>query len=212
MICSSILLISCKNKDEAIESFGYEYIQSDSGEVFIYQFDSIAFDDNTQSIDTFQYFLKEINAGKIIQANGEVFDVLQRFVGKTDTLNWEPRESAFIQLKSKSYERIDQNQRRIKLVFPIRSNLVWNGNAYNDLGKINYILTGPFTQRNYSFKTFNEVIEVQEANQVNFIETLKEKSAYAKNIGLVYYESTQLSTQSNRTGGYSLKCTLIQHY
>ncbi|MFY8020786.1 MAG: hypothetical protein ACOVP1_06300 [Bacteroidia bacterium] len=212
MIFSSISFISCKNTDEVIESFGYEYIKSDSGDVFIYKFDSIAFDDNTQSIDTFYYFLKEVNAGKMIQSNGEIFEVIQRFVGKVDSINWEPRASAFVQLKTKSYERIDQNQRRIKLVFPIKSNTIWNGNAYNDLGKMNYIVSGPFDQKTYSNLNFKNVIEVQEANLVNFIETLKEKSAYAHDIGLIYFESTKLSTQANKTGGYSLKCTLIQHY
>jgi len=29
---------------------------------------------------------------------------------------------------------------------------------------------------------------------------------------LVYYESTKLSTQSNKTSGYSLKLTLISQY
>jgi hypothetical protein len=156
--------------------------------------------------------LKEVYSGCLINQNNEKIQIIERLVSKNDTNNWVSRESAFSELKQKTYERIDQNQRRIKLVFPLKQNAIWNGNAYNDLGKINYLLSPVFDKKIYSGLTFNNVVEVQEANQVNFIETLKEKSAYSKNIGLVYYESTKLSTQSNKTSGYSLKLTLISQY
>jgi len=203
------IISSCKKEEQITEEFGYHYLLLDSGIVNIYRFDSIAFDDNKESIDTFNYYLKEVYSGYLINQNNEKIQIIERLVSKNDTNNWIQRESAFSELKQKTYERIDQNQRRIKLVFPLKQNAIWNGNAYNDLGKINYLLSPVFDKKVYSGIIFTDVIEVQEANQVNFIETLKEKSAYSKNIGLVYYESTKLSTQSNKTSGYSLKITLI---
>jgi hypothetical protein len=208
----SVFGTSCKTEDTHVGSFGYEYLALDSGRVNIYRFDSISFDDNTGEIDTFNYFLKEEFSGYIIGVSGEKLQILKRFVAKIDTNNWEPRESAFALLKEKTFERIDQNQRRIKLVFPLKSNAIWNGNAYNDLGKTNYSLTTNIQLKNYLGTNFKNVIEVLEANQVNFIETLKEKSVYAKNMGLVYYESTKLSTQSNKTSGYILNLLLISSY
>ncbi len=212
IIAGSSFISSCKKVNPTIEDFGYDYLVLDSGTVNIYKFDSIAFDDNKGTIDTFNYYLKEVYSGYLINQNNEKIQMIERLVSKNDTNNWIQRESAFSELKQKTYERIDQNQRRIKLVFPLKQNAIWNGNAYNDLGKINYLLSQVFDKKVYSGFTFTNVIEVQEANQVNFIETLKEKSAYSKNIGLVYYESTKLSTQSNKTSGYSLKITLISHY
>lgn len=212
IITGSGFISSCKKDNSITENFGYDYLVLDSGTINIYKFDSIAFDDNKGTIDTFNYYLKEVYSGYLINQNNEKIQTIERLVSKNDTNNWIQRESAFSELKQKTYERIDQNQRRIKLVFPLKQNAIWNGNVYNDLGKINYLLSPVFEKKDYSGFTFNNVIEVQEANQVNFIETLKEKSAYSKNVGLVYYESTKLSTQSNKTSGYSLKLTLISQY
>ncbi|GAB1449743.1 hypothetical protein MASR2M44_27750 [Bacteroidota bacterium] len=201
-----VTLISCKTEETAVP-IAYDYVVLDSGASWIYSYDSLAFNDNSNTVDTFELFLKEQISGNI-QLQTERYLIMDRFVG-TDTLEMTQRESAFLLLTSNSFERIDQNQRRIKLIFPVQDGRVWNGNAWNDLGRQNFSLKLIPQLQLASGKSYTEIAEVNEANTVNVIETNFERSWYARGIGLIKREDTRLQTQSGKTSGYKIVQSLL---
>lgn len=201
-----VALISCKT-EETVVPIAYDYVVLDSGASWTYRYDSLAFNDNSNTVDTFELFLKEQLNGTI-RIQEEKYFIMERFVG-LDTLSMLQRESAFLLLTSNSFERIDQNQRRIKLIFPVQDGRVWNGNAWNDLGRQNFSLKLIPQLQLASGKSYTEIAEVNEANTVNVIETNLEKSWYARGIGLIKREDTRLQTQSGKTSGYKIVQSLL---
>ncbi len=212
IVCYFFILLagSCtKNETITSSSLGYSYFPLDSGWVKIYAVDSIAFDDNNQSVDTFHFLLKERFLGKIIGIEGESYREIERSV-QTDTNNiWEPRNSYFVSKTNNNIQFFDENIRVVKLVFPIGNVLSWNGNQYNNLGRKTFFLQNINKPFNNGDTTFGNCITVQEALANNAIEEILVKSIYQDGIGLVDATNNYVNTQIAGKSGYKVRQKLI---
>ncbi len=216
LVIASLLVIgisSCSKKEVEVTALemGYSYFPIDSGIVKIYQVDSISYNDNTQKIDTFQFILKEEFAG-IAQSEGEEnHRIIKRSVQFPNTQSWEPRSSTFVLATAQNLQQVIENQRIIKLVFPVGQAQSWNGNAYNSLGRRNFTWQKVFASHPVFDSIYSPSLSVLEANINNFVEEVFTSSTYAKNIGLIEFQHTNLNKQASGINGYKIHYKLITY-
>jgi hypothetical protein len=221
IICAlaTLLLIgfsACKTSGDDMDVPNYEdgskYYPLDSGMVRLYQVDSIAFDDNAGTIDTFRFVLEEEIIGTINGQFNEPHVVIKRSVKKEMSQIWEPRASLFALRTPNNLQVVEENNRFVKLVFPLGNTNTWNGNMFNNLGRRNYLFQ--FKEKSFSNgdTSFFDCTQIQEANIKNAIEEVFVRSVYAANIGLVDFTNIYLNTQTSGTSGFAIRQKLIYSY
>lgn len=216
---AALLLIgfnACKTNGDDMDVPNYEdgskYYPLDSGMVRLYLVDSIAFDDNAGTIDTFRFVLEEEIIGNIYGQFQEPHVVIKRSVKKEMSQIWEPRASLFVLRTPNNLQVVEENNRYVKLVFPLGNTNTWNGNMFNNLGRRNYLLQSKDVNYFNGPIYFYECAQIQEANIKNAIEEVFVRSVYAANIGLADYTNIYLNTQASGTSGYAIRQTLIYSY
>jgi hypothetical protein len=83
-------------------------------------------------------------------------------------------------------EKVEEDVRFIKLVFPVRANLQWNSNALNSLDAS----TVAYSKVHEPFSTdslqFDSTITVENIDPVNLVSEYRNTEVFAKNAGMIY--------------------------
>jgi hypothetical protein len=183
------LLSSCKKEDESLISPldpTLEYFPTDSGITRYYDIDSVYWDPFTNTRDTISYPLKEVNAGTFIDNQGRLAQRIERF--KQDIGgNWIIYKVWSSHRNAQRAEKVEDNVRYVKLVFPISIGATWNGNAYNTLTPRTYEYISVGTPDIFNSFTFDETVRVQEDDEpANLLNDFYAEEKYAKNVGCYY--------------------------
>lgn len=200
-----------KDEKQPIPDLGYDFYPIDSGWVRVYAVDSIAYDDNDQSIDTFHFILSEHMLGTISGQGLEKHTEVARLV-QADSLGiWQNRSSFFVLKTNQNLQRLEENIRTVKFTFPAGDILSWNGNMYNALGRKTYLLQNLHQSFNSGDTLYQDCMTVQEALANNAIEEILIKSVYCKGIGLIDFTNNYVNTQSTGKLGYKVHLRLIKY-
>lgn len=193
------VIFSCKKKDVKIPSMGYEFFPTEIRHFITYKVDSIVYDDffTPVKIDTFSFLIKEIIDAELENTAKKKTQRIVRFIKKSDTLNWEIESAVMHQITNVTAERVEDNQRYIKLIFPPKENKTWNGNAYNMLPEQMYKYKNINKKLELKGFTFDTTLTVVQIDEENLIEKFYGEEKYAINIGLVYKKNTSLKTDVN---------------
>jgi hypothetical protein len=136
------MLHACSKDKEVVQvEIGYEYFPDEVGNFIIYQVDSIHYNDFTLSIDTFKFQIKEKISENFTDLSNRVTQRIERFYRKNETENWVLKDVWFSNKTNNSAEKVEENIRFVKLVFPLKKDNEWNGNRYNQLGEKTYIMS-----------------------------------------------------------------------
>lgn len=206
------LLTACNRNtpDSTVEpSLGKEYYPIKVGSTWEYLVDSISYDDNssTQAIDTFAYQYKEQVGDKFTDDLGNETYLINRWFRADDSANWQQVRNFTTRLIDNKVERVEEDVRLVKLLFPLRARNSWNGNMFNNRDYQLFKLTQFKVPFMLNGATYNSVL-VEESNVVNFIEEITRHARYAEGIGMVYLQYDSLNTQSTGTKGFRYKLTL----
>lgn len=199
LFLSLILLISaCKKteQDHGNYSAGYEYFPVNIGHELIYDIDSIVYNDFNNSVDTFTSQRKELIADTFTGLNGKLNQRIEWYYRLHDTDEWVLTHVGTSVLKSNMAEVTENNERLIRLVFPVSASKSWNAYAYTTR------LDEPafyYDDINASYQGTNELflntIKVVEQSDSNLIELRENHRIYAPFIGVVYQQNDSLDTQ-----------------
>jgi hypothetical protein len=121
---------------------------------------------------------------------------------------WIPLNQATQIRTALNAQRVQENIRYVKLVFPLEKNKKWNGNLYNALGAEQYTFSytdNPLTLGSTNYPLTSKVLQ---QNEVNAIEEIVRYEIYAGNIGLVYALSDSINTQLSGSRGYRYRFSL----
>ena len=189
-ILTSILFFTFCKKEEKAEAvnFHYDYIPTSVGQWNEYEVTKIIHT-STGVHDTTNYYLKEVVAEEITTNNYR----LERFWRTSLTESWIIKDVWTREKTNSFFQQIEENISYTKLIFPIKTNQFWNGNAYNTVDELTYEYD--LIHEAYSINSFHfdsTVIVIQQ-NNVNAIEYQKAEEVYAKNIGLIYKSKRDLS-------------------
>jgi hypothetical protein len=199
---------SCKvDKYDDTLGFAYEYQPLAVGQYTIYDIDSIDYNflpPNAQVADTIRYQLKELITDTFYDNQNRLNYRLELFT-RTDTApSWVFWKVWYCLKTDRTFERQEDDLRFMKLVFPIRNDINWNGNIFLPVSDTSYLKL--YYGWNYIYKnlglpstvngiTFNETVEVSHVNDENLIDKRMSREIYAKGVGLIFRQFEKIEKQ-----------------
>jgi hypothetical protein len=183
-----ICLAGCKKKKEPYPSLGLEYYPIQVNYYKIYSVDCLVYNDFTLRVDTYQFQIKDKIESELSTSNSTSKEFrAERYVKPTGQSNWKIQK-AWVAEKSnfRVVEQID-NKREVKLVFPVKEGVSWDGNAENTLPKEEYSMVRA-NDTTIQGKTYREVFRVDQVYETDplQINTQIAFEHYAPHAGLIY--------------------------
>jgi uncharacterized lipoprotein YehR (DUF1307 family) len=213
----SLLITSCK-KEETYTSnydYGYSYFPDDSGCYVIYKVDSVLYNDFDRSMKYTTIYLKEKIGAQFLDNMGRTAKKILRYYSDTISTDitstvWDQYNANYIVKTPIVVERVEDNLRYIKMVFPNEINKKWLGNKYITipppfvLDSTNYYLNDwKFTIKNRDkffsdgISTFDSSLLISQIQDSSAITKTYSVERYARNVGLIYKEMWMVSTQDS---------------
>ncbi len=209
------MIVAChksSDKDEVVD-LGYAYYPVQVGATWIYQVDSLVYDNNAgfTTIDTFTYLYKEQVVSAYTDLEGKPAQYLNRFFKFTDTTDWVESNRWTLSQSALNAQKVQENIRFVKLVYPLDKQKKWNGNMYNALGEEEYEVMEYDVPKTVGGIAYDKTLTVLQKEELNAIEEIKRSEIYARNIGLVYLLSDSINTQVDGSKGYRFRLTLTSY-
>jgi hypothetical protein len=201
---------SCKKENtEAPVDVGYEYYPVTVGNWIIYQVDSIVYDDFSGTTDTFNYQIKEVIESDFTDNEGRNTQRLERYKRQNDTSQWVIQDVWYSNRNSSTAEKVEENVRFLKMVFPIKSRQEWNGNMFNFMEPQTYKYESLFSPYDAGSMHFDSTVTVLQMEELNLILDDYAIEVFAKNIGMVYKKFRHLEKEPDGTIIKGLDLTYI---
>ena len=213
-ILISTLFFSCKkDKNTATPNFNYNYANLKVGKYVIYNVDSITFNDFTGTVDTSKFQIKEVLASNYTDLEGDNAFKIIRYKKDIDSLTWVLTDVWDCKITTRTYEKVVENVRYIKMIFPIRLNQTWNGNSKNNLGNLTYEFTSVHQPEVIGGNALDSVSTVLQNDNINLVQEEYAEEKFAANIGLVYKKNISKirSDLSSPWSGYDVTMTLLTY-
>ena len=188
-----VLLMGCTKYKETVNAIDYRYYPIAIGDSMSYQVSLFNKDLNTY--DSTYQLLERVES--IFNDNeGRQTYRIERYVRKTDAEAWSIYKVWTVNRTSISIEKQEDNITYIKLIFPVKLNKTWNGNAKNifadDFEDYKIItLNEPLQTMNHSF---DSTLKVQQIDYDYGFEKRNHFEVYATGVGMIYkdqYDSLQ---------------------
>ena len=188
MLFTGLTLSAC-HKDVPLTTnsdLGYSYFPVNIGHTVIYDFDSIFIDTKIAVNETLHFQIKEYTESTFPDNSNRPSQRIERYQRKSDTSAWVIKNVwAAIRTKGTA-ERIEYNQHLVKLLFPVKLDQTWKGNAYTTLPQWDYQFTNVDEKATFGKTTFDSTATVVQVDDSNLIEQNYATETYAKHVGLVY--------------------------
>lgn len=203
-----VIIFSCKKETENPVDVGYEYFPVNVGHWVTYQVDSTYYDDFTDSVRVYHYKIKEFIESTFLDNQNRETQRIERYKQISDTTSWYINNVWAMNLTPSTAEKVEEDYRYIKLVFPVKNGKTWNGNAYNVKDEQEYEfddIDKPYTVNGL---TFDSTVTVIQENELNMIQENYQVEVFAKHVGLIYkrYKSVSLDNGKITKGcNYSYK-------
>jgi len=186
VVFAIFIFSSCKN-DSTVEpaDLSHYYFPYEQGLWIHYDVDSTVWDDFTSDSAIYNYQIKEYVESYFIDDEGNDAMRLERHFRDSDTIEWSISDIWFMNIKTTSAEKVEENVRFVKLIFPVKKNKSWDGNIYNYLPEQNYKYEE--THIPYAINTIelDSVVIVRQANETSLVNEIQKYEVYAKDIGMV---------------------------
>lgn len=216
LVIALFAAIACKKETDTSEyDYGYNYLPDDSGHFVIYRVDSVLYNDFDNTVRFSTVYLKEKIGEQYVDNLGRTAKKILRYYSDTlsaDTTStvWELSGVNYLVKTNMVAERVEDNLRYIKLVFPNEVNKKWLGNKYITipppyiLDTTNYYLNDwKYTIKsrdkyyNNGIRIFDSTLLVSQIQDSSAITKTYSVERYARNAGLVYKEMWIVTTQDS---------------
>jgi hypothetical protein len=232
-----LLMTYCKkdNSGNIANNIGYEYYPTAIGSFVTYQVDSTNYNDFFVPVlvtnSSFQ--IKEKIESEFEDNLGRKSLRIERYIRNNNSENWRLLNVWYATRTERVLEKIEDNQRFIKLVFPPSKNTTWKGNKYIEkdvqptlFDEIwNYKITSLDEPLSLGSKNYDSTLTVIQKEYIDgdsrfsLIDKVYSKEIFAKGVGMVYKELWNVQRQKNLNQpwltsaerGYILKYTAIDY-
>ncbi len=205
------LLAACKKETETLNvDLGLNYFPEDSGTYVVYKVDSTIYDDFTATVRKSTVYLKEVISKQFPDNLDRTGREINRYYGTTPSSGWQLTNVFYIVKTNKVAERVEDNLRYVKMVFPNNLNDQWLGNKYiispppyildasnYRVDDWQYTITDKDQRYDNSYKIFDSTMSVFHIYDSSAINKTYSMEKYARNVGLVYKELWIVTGQTN---------------
>ena len=214
----TLLLLSCitvffscsKEKGEPVD-LGMEYAPQDIGLYITYNVTEVNIDKPVARYDTALYQLKEKVHSQFIDNSGRPSLRLERYWRSHDSLPWGIKDVWYSTRTNYGYEKIEENERFIKLEFPLNTNSYWDGNDLNSLPEWIYEVEWVDEPYSYAGHSFVKTAKILQRDNINFVEYEHAWEIYAEGVGLVRRELYDLQINNGDTNDVERGYVLLQN-
>ncbi len=220
VVCIGMMLVSrCTGDDPIVIDRGEDYFPLEPGRFLEYKVDSIIFDDAVagNELDTFSAFIRESVLGRIVDLEGDTIYRMQREHRVLQADQWEVTDIWTAYSDERQAERVEENQRLLKMEFPLYQEKIWNPTKY--INPLIQIPVGTETINMFSIWNgevisihlpeqigafaFDSVMTCSQADDDNELERRFVLEKYAKGIGLVFRSDTIVDSRCERLGEFT---------
>jgi len=201
-----VILLSASCKKDSIlptEETQTDYFPLRVGQYAIYDMDSITFHDITMTSDTVSRQIKEWLDTSFIDNAGNVAYRIVRMMRKNESDSWKTTDMWTANLTKNTAEKVEENLRFIKMIFPVKDGLSWNGNAYisptRELGYLfdwKYVYSDVNLKKSINTITYDSTVTVTAQDIENLVQKDLEQEIYAAGYGLIYKISQHVNKQN----------------
>jgi hypothetical protein len=111
---------------------------------------------------------------------------IERYKRSSDTSQWIIKDVWFANRTASTAEKVEENIRYLKLIFPVKEGDEWNGNIYNTLDEWNYEVLEADAPYQAEFFLFDSAATVLQADAPTMIGRDYALEVYACGVGMVY--------------------------
>jgi hypothetical protein len=193
IILSSFLFFACDNLISNLPppQDGGKFFYPNIGQSIVYDVEDTQYELTGKSIIK-TYQLKEINVSTFKDAEGKEALRIERYRRENDSQKW-TIDSVFIAKKEIDKAlKTENNVTYVKISFPIKEGLKWNGNAYNSLGNDTYEIKKISQTFQTNGQKFTNTFSVIQQNDSTLVDLKRRIEVYAEGIGLIYQEKTNV--------------------
>lgn len=238
--CSFLLFMSCDPVKEPFNfsDFGYQYYPIEEGSYWIYQVDSVVYRMVGAQRDSTTGYIKEEIVERFIDAVGDTIFRIERSFSRSSDYKWRVQDEWATSKDAGKVTRTEENLKYIKLVFPLKENVSWDGNIFISEDEISIEVGGetlkPFLDWKYKVLTlgekeiignnsFEKVSTIQNVdNSDDFLHFRYAVEKYAENVGLVHKKQLILDSncivgcdtltwEEKAEKGYIMEMTLVEY-
>ncbi|HNY44110.1 MAG TPA: hypothetical protein PKH15_05425 [Bacteroidales bacterium] len=197
LLILSLGLVACNKENIKPRKFplGQEYFPLIEGNSIIYKVTEINIDKPSNVYDTSIYYLNEIVESPFIDNENDTAWRIERYTRKDENYSWIINSVWSAKLTNKYAVKVEENQRKIKIRFPIKENLSWNGNLLNNQKVQEYEILRFDHKFNIGSVQFDSCLTVMQDSSMSLIHKDLAYEIYAKNIGLVYKKEIYINSQ-----------------
>jgi len=186
LLISSLLFIisSCLKPTNQGGDFQYEYFPVDVGSWIEYEVIDITH--TSLDSDTLNYYLKEVKANEFIDNEGEISQRIERYWKFDINEEYTIKDIWYSKVTTTTAEKVEENKRYTKLIFPIKFGAYWDGNAYNSFLEWEYEYDSIHEPYIINGLSFDSTLRVQQRDFYTAVEYEKCHEIYAKHVGMIY--------------------------
>jgi hypothetical protein len=215
----AISIFSCKKETVPVTApDSYDYMPVNPGHWVVYDVDSIVHADNDgdtdDKVDYYHFQIKEVISSTFIDGQNRPTQRIERYRRANPTEDWQIMNVVTSTVSADRVERVEDNARYIPLAFPINAKIMWNGNAFNQLGEQDYTYDAyhePLELDNFSFDSTLTVLRSREEDD-NFVQKIYSLERYAVHVGRIYKVEQNLGkTAGHVTSGLDYEETIVEY-
>jgi len=153
------LLNSCNKQGEVdFLDFNYDYYPLDLNQEREYLVTDILH--NSLGSDTVVYFLKEVITQEFVDQQGDIAFRLERYWKMDSIAQYSLKDVWTTKKTSRTAQKVEENIRFTKLIFPISRGSFWNGNGFNYLAEKEYYYDSINESSTFGFNSFDSTVYV----------------------------------------------------
>jgi hypothetical protein len=225
-ICLTCIFVlpGCKQeKDTLTIDYKYDYLPLDTGHYVIYDVDSIHYSyTGVEQRDTVSYQLMELVADTFYDNQNRLNYRLEIYRRSTPVEPWVINRVWYAFKDVTNVQKVEDDIRFIKMVFPPEDGKIWNGNQYApQTGAFEYLANWEYSYsdldqpKTIGNLNFDSTVVVNEWDDENGVQKNFSREIYAKGVGLVYRQFEMLSSpvinsdwEAGNMNGFRIRMTV----
>ncbi|NSW46032.1 MAG: hypothetical protein HPY79_09500 [Bacteroidales bacterium] len=177
-----LFLLGCREKENLQSiTIDFSYYPMNVNSEIVYAVEYIKIDAPINLYDTQRYYLKERIESSYYDETGNLIYRIERYKRYDTNSVWQLTDVWFSQFYKNQAHKVEENIRYVKLLFPAKKGLKWNGNAMNTLEPQTFVID---TIDRY-WNGFDSTLVVVQQKKETLIDKYLDYERFAKHKGLV---------------------------